>query len=314
MGFLDFLGPIGGLLGGIGSIFGGISGNNRAADANAQSLELARENMAMQKEFAQHGIRWKAEDARAAGVHPLFGLGASTSSFSPVSATFTPPDSSWMGNAGQGIGRALAATSDIFQRKDAQKNNALKEALTLENMGLQNDLVRAQINLSNARLNSQVGPPFPRMGQASPGGGNTGDVVTHPTLGTSEVKPHEIATALPGNPHSAAGPPMIQNQWHIGANGALQPNPHKDLVTDQELTNPVHLRWWITQSHQRPPESQWRHAFPRAIDVRWSWPDLGWVPVYDRSSAFSPKSRATARDVGVGIRHPMLTSRWRDYK
>lgn len=50
---------------------------------NAQNI--ANQNIALQKEFAQSGIQWKVEDAKKAGIHPLFALGANTHSFSPVS-------------------------------------------------------------------------------------------------------------------------------------------------------------------------------------------------------------------------------------
>ena len=71
---------------GIGSAIGGYfdasSASNKKNDfaANAQGL-----NYAHQKEFAQNGIRWKVEDAKAAGIHPLFALGAQGATFSPIS-------------------------------------------------------------------------------------------------------------------------------------------------------------------------------------------------------------------------------------
>lgn len=52
--------------------------SNRRATANAN-----RQNIEFQKEFAKHGIQWKVEDAKQAGIHPLAALGAQTVSFSP---------------------------------------------------------------------------------------------------------------------------------------------------------------------------------------------------------------------------------------
>lgn len=46
-----------------------------------QDANLANYNM--QKEFAQHGIEWKVQDALRAGVHPSVALGANTVSASP---------------------------------------------------------------------------------------------------------------------------------------------------------------------------------------------------------------------------------------
>lgn len=42
------------------------------------------EQMDAQREFAQMGIRWKVADAKAAGIHPLYALGGTGASYSPV--------------------------------------------------------------------------------------------------------------------------------------------------------------------------------------------------------------------------------------
>lgn len=40
-------------------------------------------NAATQREFAQHGLQWRVADAVAAGVHPLYAVGASGANFAP---------------------------------------------------------------------------------------------------------------------------------------------------------------------------------------------------------------------------------------
>lgn len=84
----------------ITGLVGGMMSDKGASKANAQSNELARENIAQQREFAQKGIRWRVEDAKAAKVHPLYALGATTSQYSPVYSTFE--------NAKAGTGAAIA--------------------------------------------------------------------------------------------------------------------------------------------------------------------------------------------------------------
>ena len=73
---------IGSAIGAVGSIAGGLIGAN-----NAQSV--AGMNYEAQKEFAQNGIRWKVEDAKRAGIHPLYALGASTQGYSPTAGTIS---------------------------------------------------------------------------------------------------------------------------------------------------------------------------------------------------------------------------------
>lgn len=122
---------------------GGIVG--KILDYNA-SKKAAKMNYKMQKEFAQHGIRWKVEDAKAAGLHPLAALGVQMSGYNPVSS------SSNFGDMGQDIGRAIDATRTGPERDEA---SGTLGKLALERAGLQNDLLRAQI----AKLNQAGQPP-----------------------------------------------------------------------------------------------------------------------------------------------------------
>lgn len=127
-------------------------------DKNRESQErIAAQNIALQREFAQSGIQWKVADAKAAGLHPLAALGAQTSSFSPVSV-----GSSDLGSMGQDVGRAIKAAGSMFDRdeKDAQEMKKLQ----LEEAGLKNDVLRAELAskvMRESRMAGQLGPPMP---------------------------------------------------------------------------------------------------------------------------------------------------------
>ena len=56
-----------------GALLGGIFGK-KSADKESR----------FQKEFAQHGIRWKVADAKEAGLHPLAAIGAQGAQYNPV--------------------------------------------------------------------------------------------------------------------------------------------------------------------------------------------------------------------------------------
>lgn len=139
---------IGSIIGGIGSVIGGMFGKKSADKANAQ-------NIALQKEFAQKGVQWKVQDAKEAGVHPLYALGAQTHSFAPSSVGDGGLASS-LAAAGQDIGSAIDRTRTAPQKLSAVARTA--QALELERAGLQNDLLRAQIAETTARAR---GPAFP---------------------------------------------------------------------------------------------------------------------------------------------------------
>lgn len=104
------------------TILGGLMGDNSSARQNAQ-------NIAYQKEFAQKGVQWKVEDAKKAGLHPLYALGANTTSFSPVPVTGS-------------------ATGDAIARGAA---NVVKNMSQAKMNKLQTDLVEAQIQESRSR-------------------------------------------------------------------------------------------------------------------------------------------------------------------
>ena len=136
---------IGDIIGAIGSLAGGLISSKASEKQQAQ-------NIAMQREFAQNGVRWKVADAKAAGVHPLFALGASTHSFTPQSVGDSMGDA--VAQAGQNIGRAAQSAMTAGEREKA----AALDALTLEKAGLENELLRTQIGQLKQ---SQVGPAMP---------------------------------------------------------------------------------------------------------------------------------------------------------
>lgn len=172
---------LGGLIAAGSSLLGGILGG-KSAEKNA------KRNIATQKEFAQHGVRWKVEDAKRAGIHPLYALGAQTPSFSPVSGG---DPFSGLASAGQDLSRSIDSTRTGREKIDAYSKTVQK--LSLQRMGLENELLSAQI----ARVR-QAGNP-PAMAGADPmlieGQGNA--LISN--------QPLERVSSAPGAPHAEAG-------------------------------------------------------------------------------------------------------------
>lgn len=142
---------IGNLFSAGASLLGGILGDKSANDRADQNVEL-------QREFAQNGIRWKVEDAKAAGLHPLAALGAGGASFTPsaVVGDQTPGVAADVARSfidGQNTKRAETATMTAHERE--------MQALALQRAGLQNRLLEAQINSEWASVMGQ--PPTPAM-------------------------------------------------------------------------------------------------------------------------------------------------------
>lgn len=154
---------IGALGGSLVSTLGSVLGGGKAAKAQREAND---KNAALQREFAQSGIQWRVEDARKAGVHPIYALGAQTMSAAPSYVGETQMGSA-IAEAGQDIGRAVQAGSSAIGRMDTRLAQ-----LGLERAELENDLLRSQI----AKTTAQIGPPIP-MGVDSfnmPGQGDSG--------------------------------------------------------------------------------------------------------------------------------------------
>lgn len=156
----------------------------KAADSttremNAFQMQLARDQMQMQKEFAQHGIRWKAEDAAAAGLHPLAALGASGASYSPVMAQLEAPQAEarsrgeMFRSMGQNLTRAAMAMT-------TPEEKAYK-ALQIERMGLENEILRRDLGSGSKGLPSaSVDPMLQGQGDVWRGVGADARVIDTP--------------------------------------------------------------------------------------------------------------------------------------
>jgi len=138
---------LGSLIGAGASLLGGLFSSNSAKKAAAA-------NAAMQKQFAQEGIQWKVEDAKKAGIHPLYALGANTTSFSPSYVGDTSFGTG-IANAGQDLSRAINATRSAPARDEAYLKTA--QDLQLANAALQNE----QLAIQNAKLRASPNPPMP---------------------------------------------------------------------------------------------------------------------------------------------------------
>lgn len=141
------------------NFIGGMMNRAETRRANEQNAAIARENIALQKQFAQEGVRWKVEDAKAAGIHPLYALGANTTSFSPVSVGAVADSSlgNAMAAAGQDLSRAINTGRTNNERVTAF--DATVQKLQLQKMGLENDLLASQI----AKLRQTSNPPLPSI-------------------------------------------------------------------------------------------------------------------------------------------------------
>lgn len=215
---------LGNLISAGASLLGGILGN-RERDQQQER------NDRLQRDFAQQGIQWRVNDARAAGVHPLFALGANTHSYAPNSTGDSLGPA--IASAGQSIGRAVDTTATGTQKVDTISKAA--SALTLEKGALENELLRTQI----FRMKQQQNPPAatPEVKYLLDGQGETQlpGIVTDGPLkrtGVSPTQPHTEAGAIPDVGYARTGT-------------GYAPVPSADVKERIEDIMPAEWMWFI---------------------------------------------------------------------
>lgn len=265
---------IGGALGGLGQLAGGLSGlfgggNNNAA-LNASRIN-ADQDRAFQLAAATQGIRWKVNDAKAAGIHPLYALGAPTFNPSPTSLMSDGGSSSNMGASlaamGQGVERALMAAAPQEER-DA----TIMTQLGLERAQLQNELLRTQIASIAARTQAdQIGPPGASLKPAGMIDGQTGSY---------ERKAPEVLNTQPTDKASTAGPSQPSVRWERNPDGSVvaMPTANMDDFSSPGYTNFMYQNRIapVLKGTGKPPD----HMLPEgAVGWRFTFPGV-WAPVF----------------------------------
>lgn len=237
-------------------------GAGQAVGKQEEARDVRSSNENLQREFATMGIQWKVEDAKKAGIHPLAALGAQTHSYQPATVGDSGVDLLEMG---QNISRAVQAGTVPSQL----------EELSLERAGLENELLRTQIQQAR-------NPQLPSLG-----GGY--DV---PGAGDVKIDPSESTSHAPGKIDQEAGHyPSIG--WER-VEGGLRPVPSKIAKERQEDDLVQELMWkadnylpWNMTKDKAPPDS-W---LPKGYDY-WDWNPLRFAWEYKKKVELSPRERA----------------------
>lgn len=120
------MGPI------LGSALIGVAGNllgssisdrsNRRAEEESRLFEAGERaaDRDLQREFATHGVRWRVDDARSAGLHPLAALGAQVTPYTPLGQSGQTFSGSTKGDAIRASGAALAESIGRSERDKAE--------------------------------------------------------------------------------------------------------------------------------------------------------------------------------------------------
>jgi len=236
-----------------------------------------------QSKVLHNSIKWRVEDAKRAGIHPLYAIGAPSMSVS-TSAFNTGGAFSEMG---QNLARSRMANADRAERMAAAHEavtaaDSEAQRLQLDNMRLQNQMLASQI----AHFNSaQVGPPFPSMG-STPGLGGSDRVQPVPAMPTINSPYHAGREA--GN--------VTDFAYSRTADGGLVITPSQDVKNRIE-DSPLEWAWALRNgiisnfSNSGTPSTR-EFPLPRGFEWKWDW---------DRQ-AYYPFNRSTGEWINSGRR------------
>lgn len=236
--------------------------------------EIFMQNVRSQQEFAKHGIQWRVEDAKAAGVHPVWALSGGGAAFSPVAAVGGQGKSSRFDIQGQDVSRAAQSTMSPEQR--------LLFEIELETKKLQRSIAEKELaNMGGTRggNQSQVGPGLPST--SIPGDMFAGD--------WAKTTPAErISHDLEDVSTTASAPSPAWEKFTINKAGDTiwLPSGGKGTATEalESISeSPLMLYGVIKENLERDPELIYklRHLWPggeMAVDVaRWLEQKMQWA-------------------------------------
>ncbi len=171
---------------------GAIAGGALSARA---AKSAASADLAQQREFAQMGVQWRVEDAKKAGLHPLYAIGANTPSYTPVARV-------GQADLGRGVSRAAAAIGSGIEAAGRQKGGAPMAALALRTATANAGIAEADLGMMQLELSEKT--------RAIANRNNNQDGIVPP--GMVEPVPSQVTSAEPGEPARTAGPaaPMFR--------------------------------------------------------------------------------------------------------
>lgn len=305
--------PWGGIASGIGAAVGGIAGLISSGQSQSNAAAINKFNYEAQKEFAQNGIRWKVQDAKAAGLHPLAALGAQTSGYTPSAAIGDSPDFGFLSDMGQAAGRAIDAKRTSAERNEQERKQNLLFNEELKSRQLQNEETQTRIdsmkwdmamdaarNAERSVRTQQQVPPMPSLapdGSLMPGQSNAtspGDII--------KTKPAEVVMNDPATPAAEAGsnPEIRYFRTSDGGYSIARSESYADSTDDDfagqlswELRNRLPATVWDSSS-AAPPASY----LPDRGRGDWAWSYNPLRQAYYPYRKGDWKSRAKARFYG----------------
>lgn len=220
-------------------------------------------------------LQLRAEDAKKAGIHPLYAFGAPVNTSVPQVIGGDDAPNQGFSEMGQGISRAMGA----LVPKEERAASAVMTALQIENAQLQNQRLRAEVSLME-----QPGTP-PGIGRPTmiPGQGDA-NVINSPL---------NRIVSEPNMPSKEAGD--ITDYTYVNTpSGGLAVIPSSDIKNRIE-DSPMEYQWMARHFNNppMPPASR----YPLKPNHKWQFNPITfeWKQVYQKpwKKSYDSKGRLT---------------------
>lgn len=243
---MGFLGEIG------GAIIGGFLGEEQADDRNEMAIRFRNEDYARQKEFAQNGILWRTQDAKRAGIHPVFALqgGGAAYASSPIAVNDDTVDYMRMG---QDLGRAVDSVSTPEARRARQlSEDEIASRITRNNA--EADMFRS-ITVKNYGAGVGPGMPSQVLDPNITAVGGTSALVGDAS-GQISVQPSSTTSYALGDPSVAAASDVMWKQYSVRlGDGKVDrwwlPNANSVSEALEAVSESLPLQWMVLKENMK---------------------------------------------------------------
>ncbi len=226
------------MFGAIGAIGAGLAGIGSVASAVLGSRE-AKKNRELQEDLANTSVQRRVNDAKAAGIHPVYALGMNGNSFNPVYS------SSNLGDGIKGLGQSIQSMQGSSKMQDEL------ERLQLDNQKSQNKLLRLEVKEKQLQL-AKMGqtPAFEGLNPFS--GLNASASVSSPVPSQN----FSALSAVSSNPILKSESNDVKKGYGLDKvipgrlftplpNGDIEMNPGKDLMDWYSESLPDKISYYI---------------------------------------------------------------------
>lgn len=260
---------------GIGAL-GGLAQSGINALQASKDRELASQQYNHQKEFAQNSIQWRVNDAKKAGIHPLYALGSQGISYAPSSFSSMPDTS--LSDAGNAVGSAVAGFAG---QKQAKELHELQKASLIED--IRGKQLANEMSSKELMKMGQTGASHSTLlqsnlaGQASPVTQSGATKTTSKGLvgtGIGEILPgYEVVERANG--HFALFPKQGTTAGESYSDGTMAKVSHRlNLSTEiADITKSVNARSKVKY------EPYWNWT-----DMSWNWRPVGSRKFYEKNA------------------------------